>query len=360
MIKILIITPDLKQPGGVSNFIKLLSKGLDENNFEIKYFFVGKTGVYIKDLFYPFLILVSIFRLRKILKIFQPDLVHMNPSLDHIAIIRDFIFLRIIKREGYPVLFFIHGWQKNISKKFKNIIIKKYFKKRFEMIDLLVVLANEFKKELIDLGINSDKVSVLSTMVETNKYLPKYKIFTNPYKILFCANMKKEKGPFELLDAVPLVIEKYRDALFILVGDGKDLEKLKEKAKVMGIEKYVNFTGFKTGNNKIELFKQAHIFVFPSHSEGFPTVILEAMAAGLPLITTKIGGLKDAMENGRQGLIINRNISNPKEIAEKINYLIKNPEIMKKMSENNIKESLEKYDHKIITKKIIEIYGKII
>jgi len=361
MIKLLILTPSLKLSGGVSNYITLLINELNKEKIQITHLSVGQTGLPSKDIFYPLLILIQLIKLKRTLKKLQPEIVHINPSLTYAAIIRDFLFLKITKKQGYPVLFFIHGWQKKISKKFENKICKNYFKKRFEISDMIVVLANEFKKELIDLGIDGEKIYVLSTMVESEKYFQeKNKFFSNPYKVLFCGNMKKEKGPYELLNAVPLVLEKYCDTSFIFVGDGKELEKLKRKTKEMGIEKNVIFKGYKTGNEKIELFRKSHIFAFPSHSEGFPTVVIEAMAAGLPLIITPVGGLIDAIEDGKQGLIISTKIPDSKEIAEKILYLIENPHLMKKMSENNLRESKEKYDIKIVTKKIIDIYGEIV
>jgi len=360
MIKILILTPNLNLPGGVSNYIKLLGNELDGKKFEIKYLFVGKTGLLFKDLFYPLLILVQIIRLKKILKNFRPSVVHINPSLKYTAIIRDFLFLKLIKQKGYPVLFFIHGWEKKISKKFENVICKNYFKKRFEMADVIVVLAKEFKNNLVNLGINSKNIFITTTMVESEKYYPGDKNFSEPYNILFCANMKKEKGSYELLTAVPLVIEKYCDTSFIFVGDGKDLEKLKRKTKEMGIEKNVIFNGYKTGNEKIEFFKKAHIFVFPSHSEGFPTVVLEAMAAGLPLVVRSVGGLVDVIKDGKQGFILNTSTRSSKEIGDKIIQLIEHPDLMEKMSKNNITETKEKYDVKKTCNTIINIYDNIL
>jgi glycosyltransferase involved in cell wall biosynthesis len=360
MIKLLILTPNLNLPGGVSNYIKLIVKELDEKKFQIECLNIGKTDSLFFQIFYPILILVQFIRLKKNLKKFQPDIVHINPSLTNIAIIRDFIFLKTIKKEGYPVLFFIHGWQKKISNRFEKTIFKQYFKKRFEMADAIVVLANEFKDILLTLGLNPNKIFVSTTMVESSQYMPFNKKFSEPYNILFCGTMKKSKGPYELLNAIPFIIEKYSDASFNFIGDGTELNNLKEKTKEMGIEKNVNFKGFKTGNDKIELFKQAHIFVSPSYSEGFPTVILEAMASGTVLIYTPVGGLKNALTEFKNGLMIKSIPPDPNEIANHIIQLILYPDLMKRISQNNIDDVREKYDVKIITKFIENRYEDII
>jgi glycosyltransferase involved in cell wall biosynthesis len=359
MKRILIFSPDINLPGGVNVFIKLLDKYLVQEKFEIKYFFTGAKWSIWKDLFYPLSILVQCLKLKRTLKEFKPELIHLNPSLGLTSIISYFLFLKILKKEGYPALLFIHGWQENLAEKFQHKFFKLYFKKRFQMADAIVVLANQFKEKLLDLGINSEKIYVASTMVESASYLYPNKDFSKPFKILYCGYMKKEKGLYELLNAVPLIIEKYPETSFSIMGDGKELKKLKSKTKEIGIDNNVHFPGYKTGNDKIKIFKQAHIFVFPSYSEGFPIVILEAMAAGLPLIITPVGGLADAIKDSKNGFVINTKIPNPKEIADKVIKLIENPNLMKIMSENNMNEAKDKYDAKIVTEKIIKIYNNI-
>jgi glycosyltransferase involved in cell wall biosynthesis len=359
--KLLILTPSLKLPGGVSNYINLLKEYLDEDRYEIKYLFVGKTGIFWRDIIYPILVIIQFYRLKRILKEFQPDIIHINPSLTSIAIFRDFIFLNSLKKQKYPVLFLIHGWQDKISDRFQKIFWRNYFKNKFEMADAIVVLANKFKKKLIDLGIKAEKIYVSSTMVDSIKYLPKDKNFLKPYKILFCANIKQEKGPFEILESAPIVLNKFPDTKFIFIGKGKDLEKLKEKSKLMKIEKNVVFTGYLPIEKKINIFKESHIFIFPSlHGEGFPTVILEAMAAGLPVITTPVAGLADAIEDYREGLILKDIPPKPNEIAENLIKLLENPELMKKICINNLKRAKEEFDISKISGKIISIYDTIL
>jgi len=359
MIKILILTPFLSLSGGVSDYVKLLTKELNGKNFQIKYLEVGKTGIFKKDIFYPLLIFIQFLRLNRFLKSYKPDIVHLNPSLAYGAIFRDFIFLKRINKQGCSILLFIHGWKENISKKFDNIFFKIYFRKRFDTANAIVVLANQFKKKLVKLGINENKIYVSSTMIDTKKYNINNKIFLKPYMFLICTNMIKEKGIFELIEAAPMVLKKYKDSKFIFMGDGKDLKKLKRKTKKMGLEKNIVFTGYLNGKEKIDFFKKSHIFVLPSYTEGFPIVALEAMACGLPLIITSVGGIADFIIDSKHGFLLKTMPPSSNEIAEKIIQLLEHPDLIKKISEYNMIEAKEKYDVKLVSKQIASIYNNI-
>jgi len=360
MIKVLLLGPSFILKGGVTNYLDLLIQNLKKEEVQVKYFAHGIIPKIWINIFLPFIVMIQLIKLKKILKTYQPDVVHINPSLVLGAIIRDFLFLTVVKENGNQVLFFIHGWRKIISGRFeKHGFWRKYFKKRFDMADVIVVLTKKFKEHLVNLGVDQNKIYVSSMMVDSNKYHPNSKEFIRPYEILFCANLRREKGPYELLDAVPLVLSKYGDTKFTFVGKGKDLDKLKEIVKEKGLGKNVVFTGYKNGYEKINIYKKAHIFAFPSYTEGFPNVILEAMAAGCALVFTPVGSLAEAMVDGKNGLIVKAMPPNPEEIAEKIMQLIENPNIMKKMSQNNLVEAKEKYDIKVVSKQIREIYHNI-
>lgn len=355
--------------GGVSNYLKLLTDNLDKNEFQIIDLSKGKNAriekitksSYLTNIISYFLNLYIIIIFKHFLKKYKPHIVHLNPSLNWASIIREFIILKITKKQKFPVLLSIHGWNWLFFNKIKNnSILRPIFTDYIKKADKILVLSYDFKKALIDLGVDNEKIVITSTMVETNKYIPNNKVFNKPFSVLFCSRIIKEKGPFELLNAIPLVIKKYPDTKFIFIGDGKDLKKLKKNSKKLGYEKNIVFTGYISLEEKITMFKKSHIFVFPSlYGEGFPTVILEAMAAGLPVITTPNAGLADAIENNKEGLILNIKPS-AIEIAEKILKLLENPNLMNEMSKNNINEVKEKYDIKKICSMIISIYDDIL
>ena len=104
--KVLLLSVSLNRKGGVTNYINLLIQYLNKDKFQVKHFVQGKSPIIWKNIFLPFVILTQLVKFKRVLKTFQPDVVHINSSLGWTAIIRDFTFMKIAKKDGFPVLFF--------------------------------------------------------------------------------------------------------------------------------------------------------------------------------------------------------------------------------------------------------------
>ena len=115
--------------------------------------------------------------------------------------------------------------------------------------------------------------------------------------ILTVSRLHKQKGHCYLLEAATLVPE----ALFVLAGEGEEREALEMQTKTLGLEERVIFLGFR--KDVPELLASCDLFVLPSLYEGLPLAVLEAMAAGKPVIATDIGGTDEAVVNGKTGLL---------------------------------------------------------
>jgi glycosyltransferase involved in cell wall biosynthesis len=353
--------------GGVYNYTKLLLDNIDKNKFDLHYYSLGKSPNWYVGEDKPTLLKFGIILFIKMilfvffLKNYKIEVVHLNSGLSQVSLLREGILAIIAKLVGCKTLFFIHGWkEKDYIEISEHKIRKKLIMEVLNKQDSIVVLASQFKKKLMALEIEEEKIFLSSTMVEFKKYKIEKKMFSKPFKILFCANIVREKGPYELLKSIPFILDKFSDIKFIFIGDGKDLKNLKSISMMLNINERISFTGYISQNSKIKIFKESHIFAYPTYyGEGFPTVILEAMAAGLPIITTSNAGLIDAIVNGREGFLLRTMPSKPKEIAEKIIRLIENPKLMKKMSNENIKRVKSEYDAKIVCNQVMEIYQKI-
>ncbi|MEO8992941.1 MAG: glycosyltransferase family 4 protein [Nitrosospira sp.] len=118
--------------------------------------------------------------------------------------------------------------------------------------------------------------------------------------ILFLGRIGARKGAFDLIRAFAVVSG---DVKLALGGDG-DVNEASELARQLGVSERVQLLGWVTGENKEALLSTASIFVLPSYNEGLPMSILEAMAWGVPVITTPVGGIPEVMRQGEEGVIV--------------------------------------------------------
>lgn len=351
--KVLILSLPLDRPGGVSNYVKLLIKSMDKN-VKYSHFEVGRVNENDSKLRIYFSVLKQLSKFKKKINEIKPDIIHFNIPIYSRALLRESLFVNIAHKYKIPIVASMHGWESNLTRKILRGGFWRYFAKRtFSKIDKFIELSNQFKKNLIKLGVDSDKIHVLSTMVESDKFFPGRKVFKEPFNVLFCSRIDNRKGHFELLESIPLVLKKHPKTKFIFMGDGPEIKLLKEKSKGM---KNIEFTGYITGERKLDIFKKSHLFVFPTYcGEGFPTVFLEALSSGMPIVITPNAGISDVFKDKKHGFLISIP-PNPKEIASKIIKLIENSILMKKISDDNLKEAKEKYDVSIICLKISKIY----
>lgn len=139
----------------------------------------------------------------------------------------------------------------------------------------------------------------------------------------------------------------------MLVGGGQERQALQELVKELDLEERVTFVG-KVSNGEVPKYMVASdVFVLPSLSEGFPLVTLEAMASGLPIVATKVGGLPEIVKDGDNGFLIEP--KNPEQIAEKVLSLLVDEELREKISRNN-QEKAKHYSWENIVERLEEVY----
>jgi glycosyltransferase involved in cell wall biosynthesis len=136
------------------------------------------------------------------------------------------------------------------------------------------------------------------------------------------ANLRGEKGHDVLLDAAALVGRTLPGVRFQLVGDGPMQATLAARAEALGIRHVVDFLGHR--EDVPHLLQQSDLFVLPSRTEAFPNGLLEAMAAGLPVIASDVGGIPELVEHDRNGVLVP--VGDAAALADAILRLARDPE----------------------------------
>ncbi|MEK7659544.1 MAG: glycosyltransferase family 4 protein [Patescibacteria group bacterium] len=338
--------------GGAQRFLYELTIRLDKEKYEILVA-AGEEekGIFFKSLkekkintrilkflrrkINPFFDVLGIIELMNLINKFRPDYLHLNSSkagfLGSIAGFK-IKLLRPRRFKNLKIIYRIGGWSFNdpglwwkkkifilaekMTAKLKDIIVVNNKSDYEQAIKFKIKPKKELK--LIYNGIDALKIDFLSRD-EARRKLPKA-----DFIIGTIANFYPTKGLEYLIEMVKFLkfnfglnLEKIK---FLIIGDGELRKSLESRIKNYGLEKEVILLCQIPKAHKF--MKAFDIFVLPSVKEGFPWVILEAMAAKVPIIATSVGAMPEIIENGKNGILVEP--KNPQKLAEAIKYLIEN------------------------------------
>lgn len=159
-------------------------------------------------------------------------------------------------------------------------------------------------RKLADYGVDSSQIVVIPNGVEADKYhLPD--VDRDPTSLITVGRLTKRKGQDKILNAFKKVQEQVPAAHLHILGKGPLREELVEISEELDISDVVTFHGYVNNERKVELMNEAGLFVFASRQEGYGLVVLEAMAAGLPVVAKKLPVYEDFFENGTNGYLVN-------------------------------------------------------
>ena len=169
------------------------------------------------------------------------------------------------------------------------------------------------------------------------------------------ARLEKAKGHIYLLEAIKTILKKRDDIYFVMVGKGCLYEQLEEKSRELGIEKKVQFTGFR--DDMLEILQSIDLFVLPSLWEGQGVVLMEAMCYKKPVIACKVGGVVDVVRDGVNGVLVPPR--DPQGIAEAVLKTLDNPEKMKEMGESGYNRIKTYFRDSEMNDRRYEVYRKL-
>lgn len=219
----------------------------------------------------------------------------------------------------------------------------------------VVVLSSSWRSALSAMTANR-RVTVLSNPVDCAAIRPpEDPAGRRQDTVLFLGDFSPRKGAADLLAAAPAVLAQRPATRFVLCG-GEPPPAMRALAAPLG--EAVVFPGFVQGPAKLQLLQQATLFVLPSYAEGAPVALLEAMAAGLPVVVTPVGGVPDIVQAERNGLLVAP--GDRAALAGAINLLLADPAQRQAMGQHNRRQALVEFDLSTYIGKLLALYAQLV
>ena len=179
-------------------------------------------------------------------------------------------------------------------------------------------------------------------------------------RVLYLGHLGKAKGSFDLITVAQIIHSDEIPIVFDLVGEEispGEKEQLISQIRIVKLENQVSVHPPTYGSEKLTFFRQADVFIYPSYHEGMPMAVLEAMACGLPIVATRVGGLPDLVSDGANGVLVEP--GQPDQLVDALRRLLSAPELRRGMQEKSYQLTVERYDMERHVKRLIDIYHRV-
>lgn len=234
----------------------------------------------------------------------KPDLVHVYYG--HKAV----KYRRMLQASGVPWLVSFHGV--DVVKFMDDPEYVKGLSEVFEQARLVLARSESLLQRLRELGCPEQKLRLNRTPVPLHEieFVQRECPADGKWRLLQACRLIPKKGLFTVLKALPEVIKVLPNLKYVLCGSGPDEQRFRDEVVRAGLEDHVEVLGWMSQAQLKEEFAKAHLFLHPSEltetedQEGVPNAMLEAMAAGLPVVATQHGGIPEAVTSGRDGILV--------------------------------------------------------
>lgn len=286
-----------------------------------------------------------------------PAIVYIPITQTTIGYLRDAGFIALAKLFRRKVVCHLRGGNFKNWYNSTNRIMRWFVRRIHFLVDAQIVLG-ETLKHLFEGIVASEKIFIVPNGRDF-EIEPRRKIL-GKVTILYLANFIRAKGVLECLYATELICKFHYEVEFVFAGNWreKSVRKEFEAFLTQNSDLPVVLKGPVYGREKYELLRDSDIFVFPPNSsEGHPWVIVEAMAFGLPIITTDQGCIKESVIDKVNGFIVEK--QNPRQIADKIMVLLENPKMRARMGEMSRKLYLKKFTEDKLVSRMSQVFKEV-
>jgi len=292
--------------------------------------------------------LTNLFKFPLVLLKKRPRIVHINTS-SYWVFWESAAYVLLSKMAGCRVILHVHGSE---SKRFcdKSGILRPLITLVFNRTDVVVALSESWRQYLS--GFACVNIKVVPNPVNTSIFNLKAQEKGDKIRALLLGSDWRRKGVYDVFKAAPLIVGKDKRMVFMLAGE-EHAEKYKNACTKGDMTKHFEFLGIIEGEAKTKALTNADMFILPSYNEGLPIAMLEAMAAGLPVVSTRVGAIPEVIEEGVNGFLIEPGDFNT--LADRVIKLAGDGRLRRSMGERN-RMKARQYDINSVADLLDEIY----
>jgi len=230
---------------------------------------------------------------------------------------------------------------------------RRYVRFVLNRLDRLLVLSNEWRRFYADLYPPERIVVVPNPVVLPT---PADRRVAGAPVILTMGRLSEHKGTYDILQAIPMVLAEFPETQFWFGGDG-ELDAVRQRIADQPWASKVRLLGWVDGAEKETALRRASALLLPSYAEGLPMALLEAMAYGVPVVTTPVGGIPQVVAHGRTGLLVTP--GDVIGIADAIHILLRDPEHAASLGDAARRLVAERYEVHRVTGQLADIYKEL-
>lgn len=297
------------------------------------------------------------FYIKKIYEL-QPDILHAHFAVDAAY------FSNVTRQLDLPMVVSCYGYDVSSFPTRYFGLGSRYLQSAWQNARLILAMTEDMRQDLLKLGCPANKIRIHYHGINLSRF--KYcerDSAEAPIRILFVGNLSDRKGVEDVLSAFARIASQYSGVQLRYVGSGQLRARLEQLTLSWGLEGRVSFAGFVRHEELPVEFNNAHIFCHPSRmlksgdKEGIPGTIVEAMATGLPVVTTRHAGIPEMVRDGVDGFIVNER--DVPAIALALSSLIDQKEERSRMGRNAAKQVQQKADSVHLTAELEHIYDEV-
>lgn len=280
----------------------------------------------------------------------RPSLLHVHIGSGH-SFARKAVYLTVCHALGIPTIIHLHAGMDLVAFYERHARQRRLFLAFLKRAARVIMVTEKNQAGINKWTDHSLRIHTLYNAPKPSDIPTKQRPVSGRTTVSFLGLFIRAKGIWELLDAAEMIHASVESAHFVLAGDGPDYKELSAEVERRKMDSYVTLPGWVKGKEKLTIFEQTDIFCLPSHSEGFPVSLVEAMSMGVGIVVSEVGGIPEAITDGEHGLLIPP--KDPAALAQALITMLQDPQLRKRLGQAAKKRATEHFSVEGIVDELI-------